>query len=148
MITGQEYSTYGLEKKFFEMFEKSNGRYLPKYQYKLQEAIDDLESFGIKIDYEIINELKNNNSVEEIKEDKKMFTVELTGSPKNYGFKTKEEFLTEANKYAMVTVGKLDKNCNYLITDDLESTTAKMQKAEKLGVEIVDYGTFMSIIGG
>ena len=38
--------------------------------------------------------------------------------------------------------GKLNADAKYLITDDLESSSSKMKKAQKLGVEIKLYSDF------
>jgi len=38
--------------------------------------------------------------------------------------------------------GKLNADTKYLITDDLESSSSKMKKAQKLGVEIKLYSDF------
>jgi len=66
----------------------------------------------------------------------KTYKVVLTGSPKEHGFKTKAEFLA---KYPnLVEVDKLQ-DADYLITDDLSSSTSKMEKATKLGVKIIEY---------
>jgi len=54
--------------------------------------------------------------------------------------KTKEEFIS--NYPNVVEVSVTDKNCQYLITDDLGSSSSKMKAAEKKGVKIVTYGSF------
>jgi NAD-dependent DNA ligase len=62
---------------------------------------------------------------------------EMTGSPKPH-FKTKAEFTDFAKKHNLVH-GKLNKDADYLITDSYSSTSSKMKKAEKLGVEVITY---------
>ena len=64
----------------------------------------------------------------------------MTGSPKAFGFKTKEEFIAQFPNVEEVSV--TDAKCNYLITDDLNSTSGKMKNAQKKGVKIVTYGQF------
>jgi NAD-dependent DNA ligase len=39
----------------------------------------------------------------------------------------------------------LQKGTKYLITDDITSTTSKMNKAKKLGIEIISYDRVLSM---
>ena len=64
--------------------------------------------------------------------------VILTGSPKPY-YNTKMDFLTKQSQFAETTKWT---DCKLLITDDLNSTSSKMQKAKKLGIEIKTYQDF------
>lgn len=62
---------------------------------------------------------------------------ELTGSPKPH-FETKKDVMKYlANKG--FKHGSLNADTRFLLTDDLESTTSKMKKAKKLGIEIKTY---------
>jgi NAD-dependent DNA ligase len=63
---------------------------------------------------------------------------EMTGSPKEFGFKTKDEFTKLIAQSGWLQHG-LDKITKYLITDDLNSSSSKMDKAKKLGIEILTY---------
>ncbi len=65
---------------------------------------------------------------------------EMTGKPSTH--KVKAEFVKEAKEKGYIH-DKLNKNCNFLITDSLGSSSSKMKKAEKLGIEIVTYDDFM-----
>lgn len=60
----------------------------------------------------------------------------MTGSPKSFGFVTKKEFLKVHSEYEETTVWS---ECKILFTDDLSSTSSKMKKANKLGIEIKTY---------
>lgn len=62
--------------------------------------------------------------------------VILTGSPGSYGYKTKQEWLTAHPQYIETTSWK---ECKILFTDDLSSSSGKMQKAKKIGIEILEY---------
>jgi len=67
--------------------------------------------------------------------------IEMTGSPKTSNFSTKAAFLAELAPYGY-SHGKMSKKNNavdILVTDDLSSSTAKMQLAKSLGVEIMTY---------
>lgn len=82
--------------------------------------------------------LANGKTVEEdiVIDNSNLIPVVLTGSPKEYGFKTKEEFMKAHPSY--INSDNL-KGARYLITDDLNSTSSKMKNAAKLGVEIITY---------
>lgn len=97
-------------------------------EYKLVlKFINVLNSNGFKIQ----TEEKQTISTDSIK-------YELTGSPKDFGFKTKEEFVNLIKQNGYVHTG-LDKSTHILITDDLNSSSSKMAKARKLGVTIKTY---------
>ena len=65
----------------------------------------------------------------------------MTGSPKPFGFATKKIF-SELIGDKLNEVSISSKDCQYLITDDLNSKSSKMKNAEKKGIEIVTYGEF------
>lgn len=69
-------------------------------------------------------------------------TFEMTGSPKDFGFSAKGDFLKLAAE-AGFRHTKLEKGTRYLITDSLESSSSKMQKAVKAGAQIITYGDFV-----
>jgi len=67
--------------------------------------------------------------------------IEATGSPKSAGFLTKEEFFKYASRFGFEN-DSLSKNSQYLITDTYTSTSGKMSKANKLGIEIITFEDF------
>jgi DNA ligase (NAD+) len=90
----------------------------------------------------------NNFKIESEKEiiiDKNTITYELTGSPKEFGFKTKEEFVNKL-KDRGYSHTDLNKDTHYLITDSLESSSSKMAKAKKLNVTIITYTQILEMI--
>ena len=60
----------------------------------------------------------------------------MTGSPKPFGITTKKDFLNIHPEYEETTVWS---ECKILFTDDLNSTSSKRKKANKLGIEIKTY---------
>jgi DNA ligase (NAD+) len=70
---------------------------------------------------------------------------EMTGSPKEFGFSKKEDFVKLLKENNYVHTG-LDKSTSILITDDLSSSSSKMAKAKKLGVEIMTYDQVLELI--
>jgi DNA ligase (NAD+) len=98
---------------------------------RLHELINTLHKAGIKVNFEI---------EEAITEGIQYF--EMTGSPKPF-FSTKEEFTQFAfNKNFKNS--KLTSDCKYLLTDSYSSSSSKMGKAKKLGVEIISYEDFQN----
>jgi len=67
--------------------------------------------------------------------------IEMTGSPKSSGFKTKATFLSalEDFGYSKDKMRKKDNTVNILVTDDINSETKKMTLAKDLGIEIMTY---------
>jgi DNA ligase (NAD+) len=63
--------------------------------------------------------------------------IEFTGSPKSFGYKTKEEFLSYAKSKGYHHAGL--KEAKVLFTDDLNSTSSKMATARATGIEIMLY---------
>ncbi|MFW6233310.1 MAG: hypothetical protein ACOC3Z_01460 [Nanoarchaeota archaeon] len=122
------------------------------FNYSIREQIQNENSdMMIKIK-EMVDGITNNTDVKVIfpkeeKTDSSFDTriMEMTGSPKDFGFKTKGDFVKEVAKYGVVH-GKLNKDCHFLVTDDLVSRTSKMEKAEKLGVQVVTYGQLIEIL--
>jgi len=103
-------------------------------EYKIVESfIELIKSNG----YDIIEN-------EELKINENTITFEMTGSPKPFGFKTKGEFLKEMSSKGFIQT-PLQKGTKYLITDDTNSTTSKMNKARKLDIEIISYDQALSM---
>ena len=102
----------------------------PEISNYIKEVVEGLESLGIKID--------------KPKKQKEMNLINvgvcMTGSPKEFGFKTKAEFLAKFPNLFEASLS--DANCKYLVTDNLDSTSNKMKTAAKKGIEIKTYGGF------
>ena len=119
--------------------------------YDIREQIEDKDSeLNVSI-RTILDKLSKIDGLTIITPTKKETTngdikiVEFTGSPKEFGFNTKEDFEKEILKFGYIH-GSLNKNCDYLITDDLSSTTGKMGKAIKMGINILTYGQLIDLI--
>ena len=122
MLAGVPYSFSGLEKSVvsgFQIGEKKRELY--------ENAVKELSQF-IKI-----------TLPEKISED--AIPCEFTGSPKQFGFKTKEEFLSAAKAKGYYHAGL--KDAMVLFTDDLSSTSSKMETARKKGVKIMLYSEIL-----
>lgn len=112
------YTTFGLERSVVDNVLRGDG------SIRIHQAMQQLSSYGI----EVIKEV----------EDARIYnaTFEMTGSPKSFGFSTKDEFCKQVPNWKHT---KLDKTTTYLITDDKTSTTGKMGKAAKLGTKVLTY---------
>jgi len=94
----------------------------------IEDYVSTLEKLGITIDRP--KEVESTNGV----------YVCMTGSPKDFGFKTKDEFVK--NFPNIIEVSLTDPKCEYLITDSYTSSSGKMKTAEKKGITIKTYGDF------
>lgn len=65
-----------------------------------------------------------------------LIPIIMTGSPKEFGYATKKEFLAAHPEFTETTNWK---DCKCLYTDDLASTSSKMTKAKKAGIPIRTY---------
>jgi DNA ligase (NAD+) len=72
------------------------------------------------------------------------YKVELTGSVNVSieGVKTKADYLSLFSNVENVS---LNKDTDYLITDDIASGSGKMKKASKLGVKVITYEDFLTL---
>ncbi len=120
---GLETDYKGHEKTLIEKFKNKD---IESY---IKNAISELESLGIIVDKPVLN---NNN-----------IYICMTGSPKEHGFKTKEEFISKFSNVKEVSI--TDPKCNYLITDSLNSISEKMKIAKKLGKKIITYSEFLNL---
>jgi DNA ligase (NAD+) len=101
---------------------------------RIMQFINQLTIEGVKVKYP-----------EEVNIPEDAIKYEMTGSPKEFGFAKKSEF-TDLAKTKGALHSKLNSDCNYLITDSLDSPSSKMSKARKLGVEIITYDEFINLI--
>lgn len=120
---GLETDYKGHEKTLIEKFKNKD---IESY---IKNAISELESLGIIVDKPVLN----NNDI----------YICMTGSPKEHGFKTKEEFISKFSNVKEVSI--TDPKCNYLITDSLNSISGKMKIAKKLGKKIITYSEFLNL---
>jgi hypothetical protein len=120
---------FGLEADYTSMeralVEKMQNEDIKTYILK---AISDLESLGVTIDKPGAKVVSANTVY-----------VCMTGSPAPVN-KTKEEFISQFLNVEEVSL--TDKNCQYLITDSLDSRSGKMKTAKKKNINIITYADF------
>jgi len=119
----------GHDRSIVEMFKDDDVR------TRVQSKIDSLVSVGIDVEVPVEKEITSDT-----------LFVCMTGSPKPFGFATKKVF-TDLIGDRLNEVSITSKDCQYLITDDLNSKSSKMKNAEKKGINIVTYGDFVNQFG-
>lgn len=118
---GEEYSWQNQEMALVEFFQKES------IQKKIYDIVNRLKHLGIEVALPKSKKLKSSSLIKAV----------LTGSPKNFGYKTKEEFINEFN----IEESSLS-DCKYLITDSYTSTSGKMKVAKEKNIEIITYYDF------
>lgn len=110
----------------FSGLEKSvvNGCIAGEYTPLIESALEKAADYGVTIN-KLVEDTTNYGA-----------TYEMTGSPKAFGFATKSEFEKRISNWKHT---KLEKTTTYLVTDDLTSNSAKMNKARKNGTKIITY---------
>ena len=73
-------------------------------------------------------------------------TFVITGSVKH--FKNRDELKTRIESLGGKVVGSVSKSTNYLINNDITSTSGKNKKAQDLGIPIINEEQFLEMIGG
>ena len=124
ILLGEKYSISSLPAESYEWALNKNSQ----QYYLVMKAIDALE---LDLD-DLKEEEQEDNGIEKIK-------VILTGSPEEFGYKTKSVFLQQHPNLEEVSSWK---EIQVLITDSLDSNSGKMQKAKKAGIPIKTYGDF------
>jgi len=99
----------------------------PDVKAYIMHAVSELENLGIVID-----------TPKDKVIDTTSIKVCMTGSPKEFGFKTKEEWIKQFPNVIETDI----KEASYLITDSYSSSSSKMKTAEKKGITIKTYGDF------
>jgi DNA ligase (NAD+) len=118
MVSNQTHSFSGLEKVAVSGFEEGSVK-----KQKIEEFVKVLEDRGIVVEKEI-------DVVDGI-------GFEMTGSPKESGYKVKSDFVKFMGNHGYFHTGL--KEAKVLLTDSMTSSSSKMEAARKLGVEILTY---------
>ena len=125
ILLGQQYSTISLPAESYQWALNSSSR-----QYYM--VIKAIEMLDMSLEDFQSQETKDDFEGEKQK-------IIMTGSPEEFGYKTKAVFLQQHPE--LEETGSW-KEIDILVTDDLESNSGKMQKARKLGIPIKTYGEF------
>lgn len=123
MVSNQTHSFSGLEKVAVSGFEEGSTK-----RQKIEEFVKVLEDRGIVVEKEI-------DVVDGI-------GFEMTGSPKDSGYKVKSDFVKFMGNHGYFHTGL--KEAKVLLTDSMTSSSSKMEAARKLGVEILTYAQMIT----
>jgi len=97
-----------------------------------------------ELDYIVENFLTINNKIEERKEQKlEGLTFCVTGKIKQW--KNRDELSSFITSLGGKVVGSVSANMDYLINNDINSTSSKNLRAKELGKQIIDEQTFMDM---
>lgn len=118
IITGQDYSTASMGAESYKWAENPNSK-------EYMQVINTAKLLGISLE-----------PTEDDSADGDKIPVIMTGSPKEFGFNTKKDFLAAHPEYIETTSWS---DCKILFTDDLSSTSGKMKKAAKAGIPVKLY---------
>lgn len=118
IIKGQNYSTANFSSISYKWAENPNSD-----EYK--KVMDVVEQLNIDLN-------DNSNEISSVGK----IPIIMTGSPKEFGYNTKKDFINTHPEYVETTNWD---ECQILMTDDLNSTSGKMKKAQKKGIEIKQY---------
>jgi NAD-dependent DNA ligase len=94
---------------------------------------EDPNSDEYRMVMEVVNELNIDMEPQDTSVDSGQIPIIMTGSPKEFGYSTKKDFLNAHPEYVETTNWS---ECKILFTDDLSSTSSKMKKAAKAGIEV------------
>lgn len=112
------------------------------YGYEMHRAISNYDY--TELDYIVENylTLEKNNDIIDIQKLKDL-TFCITG--KVHIWKNRDELSTFIESLGGKTTGSVSKNTNYLINNDVNSTSAKNNKAKELGIKIISEEDFKNI---
>lgn len=125
-ISGVDFSTSGLTKEIWSELESRES--------EIWEMVTFVQTFGYIVNFDEVI-IKTEPSA-----DSKSYV--LTGSPKEHGFKTKAEFQALVLNWSEA---KKIKDADFLITDDVASSSSKTKEANKLGKQIITYTEAINI---
>lgn len=127
IITKQDMDTTGMNKSVLQNVCQGEGF------RKIQESIKRLKEYGVTVIKPVII---NENTL----------TYEMTGNPPSNLFKNKNDFVNKmSEKYPNSNHLSLTKTTNILFTDDLNSSSSKMNKARKYNIKIMLYKDYEHI---
>lgn len=128
------------------------------FRNKIKENFDfsSIDGFGYAMDFEIKNFNYNDadnlynycmhieNPKEEVKDKLKDITFCVTGKLKT--FKNRDTIKAEIESYGGKVTGSVTKNTQYLINNDINSTSSKNKTAKSLGIPIITEEQFLNMI--
>ena len=135
----KRYTSYGEFKKDIEGdFDFSS---LDGFGYEMNKSLKNFD-FN-ELDYIVENYLTIQNKIEANNNNKKLENLTFCITGKITNWKNRDELVKYIENLGGKCVGSVSANVNYLINNDIESTSAKNKKAKELNIEIIDEQTFI-----
>ena len=135
----KRYSSYGEFKKDINGdFDFSS---LDGFGYEMNKSLKNFD-FN-ELDYIVENYLTIQNKIEANNNNKKLENLTFCITGKITNWKNRDELVKYIEDLGGKCVGSVSANVNYLINNDIESTSAKNKKAKELNIEIIDEQTFI-----
>jgi DNA ligase (NAD+) len=114
---------------------------LDGFGYELNKS---LKNFNYnELDYIVENYLTIQNKIEANNNNKKLENLTFCITGKITNWKNRDELVKYIEDLGGKCVSSVSANVNYLINNDIESTSAKNKKAKELNIEIIDEQTFI-----
>ena len=110
--------------------------YWVKY-FNNEEFIHELDDLIVELDFEKSN--NKNNKLNGL-------TFVITGSINN--FNNRDEMIEFIENNGGKVVSSISNKVNYLINNDINSTSTKNKKANELNIKIISEEEFMNMVGG
>lgn len=108
----------------------------------MQVRTDEISSFQFK---ELINELIFEAPAAESEQTLAGMTFVITGAV--YDYKNRDEFKESVERRGGKVSGSVSAKTNFLVNNDVTSTSGKNQKAKELGIEIISEADFIARFG-
>lgn len=111
-------------------------------QWIMHVRTDEVGSFQLK---ELINELNFEAPAAESEQTLAGMTFVITGAV--YDYKNRDEFKESVERRGGKVSGSVSAKTNFLVNNDVTSTSGKNQKAKELGIEIISEADFIARFG-
>lgn len=129
----------------YEDFREAIGSFdfssLDGFGYEMNKSLKNFD-FN-ELDYIVENYLTIQNKIEANNNNKKLENLTFCITGKITNWKNRDELVKYIEDLGGKCVGSVSANVNYLINNDIESTSAKNKKAKELNIEIIDEQTFI-----
>ena len=129
----------------YEDFKEAIGNFdfseIDGFGYEMNKSLKNFD-FN-ELDYIVENYLTIQNKIEANNNNKKLENLTFCITGKITNWKNRDELVKYIEDLGGKCVGSVSANVNYLINNDIESTSAKNKKAKELNIEIIDEQTFI-----
>jgi len=140
-VTRQIASIFNTYRDFREAIGSFDFSSLDGFGYEMNKSLKNFD-FN-ELDYIVENYLTIQNKIEANNNNKKLENLTFCITGKITNWKNRDELVKYIEDLGGKYVGSVSANVNYLINNDIESTSAKNKKAKELNIEIINEQTFI-----